>query len=381
MNKLTSLLFILTLSLGLFGLKASEEELEKLPLIALLLKNGHTDRAQLVFNDLTPKEKQKDLKRVHTLEGLLHLSSQKFDLARLSFLKARELGQNDPELFIYMAQAYFGLEDYQSVINELTGSKEKEQILVERPRVSLLLAEAWWKRGEYKQSLEFLEKLMAIHPELSLPKLTYVQSLLDLELIQYTYEWAMTSPRQEAWSERDLLTMASLFQAKSASLQVIKLLEFASLRYSTNPEIKFQLASVYAQQNKFLAAATVLENQSKRYPLELSELYRQSGFAVRADYLAGLVDPIKDRTQQKLTLYLAKSEFDRAITLEKDLEGLGLLDSDQLRYALAYAFYKVRDFKKSEFHLAKINEPSVYEKALLLRSSLGRCEENIWSCE
>lgn len=372
------IIFFLLIGLQLLNIGIAEEELDKLPLVALLLKNGHLERAERVYGTLTEEEKKAEAVKFSVVSGLLSLAKSDFAKARESFLEARAQGHQDPELAISIAQASYGLKDYENVVEELEAQK---MIFQERPRVSILYLESLWKLKRYDSAFTELKGLMTKNPELSLFKVSFVQFMLDLGLLQSSLEWIMQPEHATTWDTKDIMILASLFHAQKSDDHLVQLLQYGALLFPENTDLKFQLAAHYAKKGQFLAAASVLDQFEQKFAIELSELYRQSGFFTRADYLATLARDSKERTRQKLTLYLSEAQYDKAVTLEDSLTGQGLLSSDQLRYALAYAFYRVRDFDKSEFHLSRVQDGQIYSKALQLRSSVEKCRENIWSCD
>ncbi len=377
-------ILIATLFFQISLLKA-EEELEKLPLIALLIKNGHLDRAQKVFDELTEKEKKQDLARTYTLEGLLALSGENYDLAINAFKQARIAGQKDPELSIYLAQAYYAKKDYPSVLEELAG---QTQLFQARVRLYVLYCDSIWQLNEKQKAFDCLYQANQMHPEATIVDLNLIHYFNSLKLYQHSLEHALSERNIKRWSGQDLITIASLFKEQEQYNSALQVLELAHLLYENKPEakeIKLQLARIYLNQQKPMAAATVLDktnsNGTPIFPLELAEIYRQTGHYVRADYLLHFVPKREDQLKQKLTLYLTQQDYEKASALDASLSDVSAQLPDPLRYALAYALYKTRKFEEASFHLSRVNDQSIYDKAIKLRAHLRNCQENIWLCE
>lgn len=362
----------------------AQEELEKLPLIALLIKNGHLERAQNVFETLTQKEIKKDKKRATTLQGLLALSQEKYDLALSSFYEARKLGQKDPELSIYISQAHYAKKQYAQVIKELEG---KTELFQARVRLYALYCDSFWQQQQRQLAFDCLFKAQKMHPESSVTYLNTISYLNSLGLFIESLDLVFKKDKN-LWSAQDLMTVSGLFFDKNQKQLSLKVLEYAHLLFTDKTEqkdIKLQLARTYLDLGKPMAAATILDQTNKLgvplFPLELAEIYRQSGHYARADYLLQFVEKKEEQLKQKLTLYLTQKDYEKAGALERPLLNSSIDLPDPLRYALAYALYKTRQFDQASQHLARVQDQTLYEKAIQLRAHLRRCQENIWFCD
>ena len=66
--------------------------------------------------------------------------------------------------------------------------------------------------------------------------------------------------------------------------------------------------------------------------------------------------------------------------MEIPLRRVGLMEDEDLRYALAYALFKTGDFDGAERHLAALTRPDLFRKAAELRSAIQDCAEDSWKC-
>lgn len=381
MKHIILLFFILLQTTASFA----EDELEKLPLIALLIKNGHLERAQKVYETLSEKEKNQDKKRATTLQGLLALSQEKYELALSSFYQARQLGQKDPELSIYISQAHYAKKQYAQVIKELDG---KVELFQARVRLYALYCDSFWQQDEKQLAFDCLFKAQQMHPDSSVSYINTISYLNSLGLFNESLELVLRGDKKNLWSAQDLLTASQLFHEKNQKQMGLKVLEYAHLLFSDKVEqkdIKLQLARTYLDLGKPMAAATILDQTNKQgvplFPLELAEIYRQSGHYARADYLLQFVEKKDEQLKQKLTLYLTQKDYEKAGALERPLLNSSIDLPDPLRYALAYALYKTRQFDQASQQLARVQDQALYEKAIQLRAHLRRCQENIWFCD
>lgn len=62
------------------------------------------------------------------------------------------------------------------------------------------------------------------------------------------------------------------------------------------------------------------------------------------------------------------------------LERIGLLEDQNLVYALAYANFKVGAFHDSERYIKRIDDPRLFEHATQLRQIIARCERDPAEC-
>jgi hypothetical protein len=73
-------------------------------------------------------------------------------------------------------------------------------------------------------------------------------------------------------------------------------------------------------------------------------------------------------------------DFEAVTALEPQLNRLGLLGDQSVRYAVAYAAFKTGQFQKAEQHLREITEPELLESSLQLRKAIEACREAGWEC-
>ena len=51
-----------------------------------------------------------------------------------------------------------------------------------------------------------------------------------------------------------------------------------------------------------------------------------------------------------------------------------------MRYALAYAYYVVKEYDQSEVHLKKIQDDALFSKATVIRKNIEKCKTNPSEC-
>lgn len=381
MTKIISFIIFFLLFQSISFAQGENEELDNLALTSLLIKDGHLDRAQKTFAAITQDEIAADPKRYHTLSGLLALASSDFKRAKEQLLLAQKLGQKDQELLIYLSQAYYGLSDFKGVIATLTSS---DQLLRSRPKLYLLLANSHWSLNDREQALQVLQTAMINSPYENEIKKQYFNYFIELGLYQTALEEILEKASDRIWSVYELKTFAAAFLVKNRSEEAKKILTATLLIFPENAEVTRDLAGLMAREKSYYVGAILFDQiltKNSKYSNEASELYRLSGHPLRALHLNTLILDQKEKLKQRLALYLEGGDFEKAITMESGLTITGLLEREEIRYALAYAFYKTRNFSKTRSHLNLITDERLFAKAIGLRANIEKCQENIWACE
>ena len=143
------------------------------------------------------------------------------------------------------------------------------------------------------------------------------------------------------------------------------------------------LALTYVETEQPLAAADIFFNAAMSNPeliAEAAELYRRAGNLYRSLSLnAKIADPEK-KLKQRLALLLELERFDQITAMEEAMTRAGLLAEEDLRYALAYAYFQVGDYLAAEGHLALLTRPDLFRKAVELRRAMEECAEESWRC-
>ncbi|MMZ69804.1 hypothetical protein D1872_327140 [compost metagenome] len=81
-----------------------------------------------------------------------------------------------------------------------------------------------------------------------------------------------------------------------------------------------------------------------------------------------------------MAVLISEGAFEKVIGLEADLARYGLLNNDTIRYALAYAYYMVKDYSQAQKHLKKITDSQLFSKATIIRKNIEKCKEKPLEC-
>ena len=103
-----------------------------LELAAVMLKDGHSDRALLALQSVDLEDKKTDLVRFYTLQGLAYMNLNDFAAAKDSLQLAIKNGQNDSVIFVYLAQVHYALKAYRDTIQSIdkAGEHASKAILI-----------------------------------------------------------------------------------------------------------------------------------------------------------------------------------------------------------------------------------------------------------
>ena len=358
----------------------ADDEVDFLALAALMLRDGNTDRAIIALDQFDLSAEDADRVRYYTLRGMAHMRRNELEPARDSLLQAVAAGEAESVVHVYLAQVNYKLEDYRAAIEAL----DNAGAAVERvPSVYHMRAQAHWLLKEPVMALAVLDQASQIFPDDVSFQRRKVFYLVDLGLFKEAVAEGRAYLESSAGKLEDYVALGNALRASGELDEAAALLEEAQLRFPGSPDVRKVLAHVYIEREQMNAAADVLYTASLLEPTllgEAAELYRRSGQIHRAMLLNGQLIDQPEKYRQRLALYLELQNFEQAAAMEGPLRRVGLLEDEDLRYAVAYAFFKTGDFDAAERHLAQLNRPDLFRKAAELRRAIQDCTEDSWKC-
>lgn len=357
------------------------EPVDRLPLAALLIGDGNYDRARQVLAAVDTDAEDFDAPRYHTLSGLVALNLEEYPRAVVEFEQAIEAGQDAPVVYLYLAQAHFGGENYAATLTALDQAGEDTTRI---PSVFLIRSQALWSLERFDEAWAVLNQGRAQFPDrVNDFARRQVFLLVEQGLYQAALSLAQDLLGQASGDVSDALAVGNaLIQADQAG-EAAALLEEAMLTAPEDATVAKLLAQSYLVQDMPLAAAQVLRQGAYYNPdllIESAELFRQTGRLNEALTLNGQAIDQPKKLKQRLAILIGLSRFDQAAAMEDDLKRVQLLDDEDIRYALAYAHFKTGDYAASEEQLFFLESPENFRKATELRRVMGECEQNPWLC-
>ncbi len=354
--------------------KKEETEIDHIALAALMIKDGFYDRAAAVLQNVDTTKKGVDLPRYHTLRGLVLLQRSLYAEARDAFRSAIAAGQKEPVIHLYIAQASYGLKDWRGTIEAIQAAGATAEDL---PPSYAMLAQSFWNLGDRAAAWNALTRGERRHPgyaDLTRQKFFY---LMELGLYQSAVEEGTRylAKRQGEASDH-LLIGAALRQGRQYD-KALLVLETARVRFPDSEPVMLELARTYLDSGNTLTAAQMFEQASRTEPkfiADAAELYRRARKYYRALHLNTLIPDQKEKLKQKLAIYLETDQYELVAGMAGDLARVGLLEDDEIRYALAYSYFQTGELSRAERELARIRKPEVFRRAAELRREMERCK-------
>jgi len=356
------------------------EDVNFLELAALMLRDGNLERAIVALDQVDLEAEETDLKRYYTLRGMAHLRRNEHELAADALESAVGQGEAESIVYVYLAQAYFSLERYRDVLSALDRAGPE---LARVASIYHMRAQCHWLLEEPAMALAVLDQASEVFPEDPGFQRRKVFFLMDLGLFREAAEQGAEYLSRSEGKLEDYVGLGNAMRASGQLDEAARLLELAKLKFPTDTAVKKVLANTYMDREQLNAAADLVLEASLFDPVlvsEAAELYRRAGRAQRALMLNGQVADQEVKLKQRLALYIETRQFARAAAMDRDLRRLGLLDDEDLRYALAYAYFKSGDFAGAETHLATLTRADLFRKAAELRSAMQDCAEDTWQC-
>lgn len=349
-------------------------------LAAVMLRDGHHDRALLALQSVDLANKKTDLARFYTLQGLAYLGLNDLEAARDSLQLAIKNGQQDRSIFIYLAQAHFGLKDYRNTVNAIGKAGDlvnKDAMLIS------LKAESYWHLQQPDAAISALNDGQRAFPSDFRFLKRKVFYLVELGLYQEAVQLGRDFLRRSKASAADYVAFGNALRLSSEFQEAINILEIARLQYPDDELVAKLLAHTYLDQGQLNSAAFILEQAALLNPAlqsEAAEIYRRAGRLHKALTLNESILDQKVKLKQRLSILLALKQFERAANMESSLYRTGLLEDQSVRYALAYALFSTRRFAEVNKHLDHLKDAELFRKATELRRLMEVCKTEPWQC-
>ncbi|HEY9190570.1 MAG TPA: hypothetical protein VIM88_06855 [Sulfurovum sp.] len=284
------------------------------------------------------------------------------------------------EIYIYLSQAYYKAEEYINAVHALDAAGEKG-----RASASLftLRAECYWKADQKASAIDALSRGAKLFPEDATLLKQKFYYFAELKLYQASIDAAKAYMKKIPANAEEYISLAQMLQSGGESEEAIKVLEEAKLKFPSSAKVHILLGHYYNQKDMPHVTADLFEKGSfydANYLKEAAEMYRRNGELAHALYLNSMMTDREEKTKQKVAIYVGKGEFEKIIGLKDALDRYGLLQNDNMRYALAYAYYMVKDYESAEEHLKKIEDDELFSKATVIRKNIEKCRSNSLEC-
>ena len=345
------------------------EEVDYLGIAALMVRDGAYDRAATALLNIDPQAEETDLVRYHTLSGLVAMYYEDYKAAAASFESAVAHGQSDPLIHAYLGQIYFARGEYRRSLDALSNLTNFDQY----PDLLGIKSQAHWRLGEVSPAISTLEDAISLYPDRSRFYQQRIFYLIELDLTREAVDQSLLFLSSLGTDPVGYITIGEALRRGNQHNEAIIVLEMAKLKFPENNDIYLSLAQAYLDAERFLTAADIVETVSHHdgtYYYDAAELYRRAGRYRRALYLNGLISDPVVKASQRFTILLEMKRYEEALALEARLRGLGLLEDDTLRYALAYVNYQAGHYDRSLEYINQIIATELVDKATRLKSAI-----------
>lgn len=375
---------LLVLSLGMSLPCVAEEKApattDFINLAAIMIKDGHYDRALLALQSVDLEDEKTDLARFYTLQGLAYLSLDDLLLAKESLQKAVVNGQQDKVIYVYLAQAYYGLKEYRKTVEAIAKASDAAKAY---PALVEMQAQSYWELKQPGKAIKALNEGIVQFPDDYRFLRRKVFYLVELQLYQSAAELGRIYLTHSNAQAKDYVAIGNALRLNREYQQALSILEPARLQFPGDTTIAKLLAYTYLDQGDVNAAAFIMEQAARNDPELLSEaveLYRRAGRYYKSLSLNAGISDQKIKLKQRMAILLALKRYELAANMEPVLYRVGLLDDQNIRYALAYALFSVGRYQTAEKHLDHLQEPDLFKKGIELRRLMNECREEVWKC-
>lgn len=391
--RIAQALLALALLAASLAAPAADDAPDYVELAALLARDGEFDRAAAALAHVDPATAGVDLRRYHSVRGMLALGREELAAAADAFAAAlaaapplddKGMGDADAaveaQLHIHRAQALFGLERDAEALAALDAAGDAVDGL---SGAWLMRAHAQWRLGQRQQAMQTLAAAAARFPANAEFGRRQVLYLVELGLFREAASLGTAHLARHDGSAADHVAIGTALRRAGSLDAALSVLEPAHLRFPGDGQVARALAQAWLEHGDPLAAADILARQALAEPVllpEAAELYRRAGRHHRALALNAQVGDQPRKLQQRVGLLIELGRHAEVAAMEEALYRAGLLSNEDIRYALAYARFQLGDFAAAERHLAALTRPELFRRATEMRRLMQACADSPWAC-
>jgi tetratricopeptide (TPR) repeat protein len=356
--------------------KAGEAlEIDHLKLAALMVRDGHYDRAEAELSQVDERAEGLDLPRYHTLRGLVALNAQKHELARDQFLAAQRSGQADPVVHVYLAQAYYALQAWKETLEALdrAGAAGEGFASLHAMRV-----QCCWRLKDASGAFGALAAAERRFPESAEFTRQRAFYLLELGFHKDAVEAGRAYLLRAGDSVNAYLALGEALRRARCYDEALEVLERGRLRHPHEELLVLSLSHAWLEKGSPRTAGVLLEEAAAgnpKYSAEAAELHRRGGDLRRALWINSGLGDQKVKARQRLGLLLEAERYDEALSLEERLRRHDLFVDEDVRYAFAVIRFRTGDLEESEAHLRGLTRADLFQAAAELRKAIEAAKE------
>jgi thioredoxin-like negative regulator of GroEL len=236
-----------------------------------------------------------------------------------------------------------------------------------------MVARCHWELHEPAAALDALaaaDRRFPAEPSFAKQRVLY---LLELGLFLEASQAGRSYLQRAGESAGAYLTLGEALRRSRRPRDAAQVLEQGRLRYGDDTKLLVALAHAYLDAGQPRAAGQIMERASlheERYSTEAAELYRRAGDIARALYINIQATDQRAKARQRLGLLLQLGCHAQAAALDPRLERLGLLEEEDVRYAMAYSLFRAGDLDHAAARLRGITRSDLFRAATDLRKAI-----------
>ena len=361
---------------------SANDDLDKLALCSLLMKNNNLIRAASILESIKdPNDVKTDL--FYKLKGIISFKLKKYDesikyliLAEKSGLPEKDL----PEFYETITRSYLFNKNYKEAGDIL---KKNKSILTTRHGYYQLLATLYFETKERELGWEVLNKGINKFPKaFSLKKQKWFY-LFENNLLEISKQYLLEIVDENKLTPLDLIKIAYRYRQKKELKAAALVGEMAWLQAPGRDDIAKELARIHIESGNIVAAAWIFESLSiykSEYTADASELWRKAGYPKTSERLAGRIIDTEKALKQKITLALDDRDFKKIASYGNLVQRSELKTNEDIQYTLAYSLFMTGDYLGANEFLKNITRSDLFKKALALRKTMDACSKDEWSC-
>lgn len=416
-------LLLLAFSTFVEAKNADVPEVDHLALASMMVYDGKFSRANAELDEAKKYDKNLDMSKYYTIKGVIAMRQEKHNQAITYLKKAVETTKvkvykappvpkekrkhlfsigSEPEkvpeikgpkfdgekirkeqlqkLYSHLSQESYKAKNYLATIKylDLQGREGRDQAAQ-----YMLRADCYWKSGNKDAAVAILSKGARAFPkDQSLLKQKFYY-FTELGLYQEAIKSAKAYMKRAKPNAKEHMALAQMLLSAGQRDKALGVLEETKLLFPHDAKVNMLLGHLYMKRGMEYTTANLFEQGSyyeHKYVKEAAELHRRVGLIPHALYLNSQITDKKEKLKQKIAIYVDRGEYEKIVGLIDALKRYKMLDDDNIRYAVAYAYYMSRDYEEAEKQLKKITDNELFSKATIIRKNIEKCQDNSMEC-
>lgn len=422
-NVFKATLLLLTLCTFVEAKNVDVPDVDHLALASMMVYDGKFDKAYAELEEARKADKNLDMSKYYTIKGVIAMRQENHTQAienlkkaveatKVKVYKAPEVPKvkrkhlfsigSEPEkvvktnvvafdgekirreelqkLYSHLSQESYKAERYLDTVKylDLQGVAGRDEATE-----YMLRADCYWKSGNKDAAVDILSKgAQAFGQDQSLLKQKFYY-FTELGLYQEAILSAKAYMKRAKPNAKEYMALAQMLLAGGQRDEALKLLEEAKILFPQDAKVAMLLGHLYMKQGMEFTTANLFEQASyyeHKYVKEAAELHRRVGLTSHALYLNAQISDKIEKLKQKIAIYVEREEYEKIIGLIDALERYKMLDDDNIRYAVAYAYYMAKDYEAAEKQLKMITDDDLFSKATIIRKNIEKCLDNSMEC-